>query len=194
MDIEWEKARIRSQIREYRKLLTKEELLQYDKDLLEEFKAAVKADKELKKAFDSSRVVAVYKAVGGELPCDALAAYMRKAGKKTAYPLVKGEDMVFIGVKDPASELIPGSYGIPEPSCKKGIIDSESIDIMILPGIAFDPEGNRLGQGGGYYDRWLSSVPVDKRPLLIGVCMENQMMGLLPVSSSDIPVDMVLCI
>ena len=98
MDTEWEKARIRSQIREYRKLLTNEELLQYDKDLLEEFKAAVKADKELKKAFDKARVIAVYKAVGGELPCDALAAYMRSAGKKTLYPKVKGEDMVFIEV------------------------------------------------------------------------------------------------
>ena len=193
-DIEWEKSRIRSQVREYRKLITKQELEQYDKDLLDEFKAAVKADKDLKKAFDSARAVAVYKAVGGELPCDALAAYMRKAGKKTVYPLVKGDDMVFIEVKDPGTELVPGSFGIPEPDEKKGIFENGNIDIMIMPGIAFDPEGNRLGQGKGYYDRWISSVPEDKRPLLIGVCMEYQMMGLIPVTSSDIPSDMILCI
>ena len=193
-DTKWEKARIRSQVRAYRKLITAQELEQYDRDLLQEFKAAVKADKDLRKAFDSARAVALYKAVRGELPCDALADYIRKAGKKTVYPLVKGSEMVFIEVNDPSTELVHGSFGIPEPDERKGIFRNEDIDIMIMPGIAFDPEGNRLGQGGGYYDRWNASVSEDKRPLLIGVCMEYQMMSLIPVDPSDIPSDMVLCI
>ena len=192
-DIEWEKSRIRSQVREYRKLITEEELTEYDKGLLDEFKAALKADKEFKKIYDNARVIAVYKAVGGELPCDALAAYMRSSGKKTLYPRVQGDDMVFIEVKDPKKELQKGSFGIPEPDGKKGAFDGK-IDIVIMPGIAFDPEGNRLGQGKGYYDRWIASVPESDRPLLIGVCMEYQMMGLIPVNSSDIPSDMILCI
>ncbi len=193
-DIEWEKARIRSQVREYRKLITGQELDQYDRDLLDAFKDALKTDKDLKKAFDAARAVAVYKAVGGELPCDALAAYMRKEGKKTLYPLVKGDDMVFIDVTDPDKELVPGSFGIPEPDGGKGAFENGKIDIVIMPGIAFDPEGNRLGQGKGFYDRWLASFPEGKRPLLIGACMEYQMMGLIPVYTSDIPADMVLCI
>lgn len=192
-DIEWEKSRIRSQVREYRKLITEEELTEYDKGLLDEFKAALKADKEFKKIYDNARVIAVYKAVGGELPCDALAAYMRSSGKKTLYPRVQGDDMVFIEVKDPKKELQKGSFGIPEPDEKKSAFDGK-IDIVIMPGIAFDPEGNRLGQGKGYYDRWIGSVPESDRPLLIGVCMEYQMMGLIPVNSSDIPSDMILCI
>ena len=192
-DIEWEKSRIRSQVREYRKLITEEELTEYDKGLLDEFKAALKADKEFKKIYDNARVIAVYKAVGGELPCDALAAYMRSSGKKTLYPRVQGDDMMFIEVKDPKKELQKGSFGIPEPDGKKGAFDGK-IDIVIMPGIAFDPEGNRLGQGKGYYDRWIASVPESDRPLLIGVCMEYQMMGLIPVNSSDIPSDMILCI
>jgi len=192
-DIEWEKSRIRSQVREYRKLITEEELTEYDKGLLDEFKAALKADKEFKKIYDNARVIAVYKAVGGELPCDALAAYMRSSGKKTLYPRVQGDDMMFIEVKDPKKELQKGSFGIPEPDEKKSAFDGK-IDIVIMPGIAFDPEGNRLGQGKGYYDRWIASVPESDRPLLIGVCMEYQMMGLIPVNSSDIPSDMILCI
>lgn len=192
-DIEWEKSRIRSQVREYRKLITEEELTEYDKGLLVEFKAALKADKEFKKIYDNARVIAVYKAVGGELPCDALAAYMRSSGKKTLYPRVQGDDMMFIEVKDPKKELQKGSFGIPEPDEKKSAFDGK-IDIVIMPGIAFDPEGNRLGQGKGYYDRWIASVPESDRPLLIGVCMEYQMMGLIPVNSSDIPSDMILCI
>ena len=66
-DIEWEKARIRSQVREYRKLITGQELDQYDRDLLDAFKDALKTDKDLKKAFDAARAVAVYKAVGEDL-------------------------------------------------------------------------------------------------------------------------------
>lgn len=193
-DTEWEKSRIRSQVREYRKLITDEELERCDRDLLDEFKAALKADRELKKIFDAAGAVAVYKATGGELPCDALAEYIRNRGKKTLYPLVKGDDMVFIDVKDPSKELRPGSFGIPEPDEAKGIFAGELTDIVIMPGIAFDPEGNRLGQGRGYYDRWIASLPENKRPLLIGVCMEYQMMGLIPVNSSDIPADMILCI
>ena len=192
-DIEWEKSRIRSQVREYRKLITAEELAGYDKDLLDEFKAALKADKEFKKLYDKARVIAVYKAVGGELPCDALAAYMRSSGKITLYPRVNGDDMVFIEVSDPGKELVKGSFGIPEPDDKKGAYEGVP-DIVIMPGIAFDPEGNRLGQGRGYYDRWIASIPDDRRPLLIGVCMEYQMMGQIPVNSSDIPSDMILCI
>ena len=193
-DIAWEKAHIRSQIREQRKFITKDELEAADKALLDEFKAVLKQDKSFKKIFDKARAVAVYKAVGGELPCDALAAYIRNTGKKTVYPLVKGEDMVFIEVKTPGKELISGNYGIPEPDEKKGIFDDGKIDIVILPGIAFDEAGNRLGQGKGYYDRWIGSLRKDIRPVLIGVCMEFQMMSMIPTETSDIPADMLLCI
>lgn len=193
-DISWEKAHIRSQIREQRKFITKDELEAADKALLDEFKAVLKQDKSFKKIFDKAHTVAVYKAVGGELPCDALAAYIRNTGKKTVYPLVKGDDMVFIEVKNPGKELIPGSYGIPEPDEKKGIFDGGKIDIVILPGIAFDEAGNRLGQGKGYYDRWIGGLKKDSTPLLIGVCMEFQMMSMIPTETSDIPADMLLCI
>ncbi|MBR5387682.1 MAG: 5-formyltetrahydrofolate cyclo-ligase [Clostridiales bacterium] len=193
-DIAWEKSHIRSQIREQRKFITKDELEAYDKDLVAEFKAALKEDASLRKAYDKARVIAVYKAVGGELPCDALAAYFKNAGKKTVYPRVKGDDMEFVEVRNPSKDLVPGAFGIPEPAQALQPFDNEKIDIVILPGIAFDQEGNRLGQGKGYYDRWLSSFPQDKRPLLIGVCMQFQLMSEVPVISSDIPSDMILCL
>ena len=193
-DLNWEKSRIRSQIREYRKLLTEDELKACGRDLLDEFKAVLKQDKELKKIYDKARFVAMYKAVGGELPCDALAEFIRSSGKKTLYPRVCGEKMDFVEVKDPRKELVKGSFGIPEPSASAKETSKEQIGIVIMPGIAFDREGNRLGQGKGFYDRWLSSFPEGKRPFLIGVCMEFQMMSAIPVSSSDIPADMILCI
>lgn len=193
-DTAWEKSHIRAQIREQRKFLVKEELEQAGKDLAAEFKAALKEDASLRKAYDKAKVIAVYKAVGGELPCDALAHYFRNTGKKTCYPRVNGDDMEFVPVKNPDKEMVPGSFGIPEPSSSLKAVDNESVDIVIMPGIAFDQEGNRLGQGKGYYDRWISSVGEGKRPLLIGVCFTFQLMSQVPVTSSDIPADMVLCI
>lgn len=192
-DISWEKSHIRSQIREQRKFLVKEELEQGGKDLVAEFKAALKEDASLRKAYDKAKVIAVYKAVGGELPCDDLALYFKNTGKKTVYPRVNGDDMEFVTVKNPDKELVPGNFGIPEPVSSLQAVGNESVDIMIMPGIAFDQEGNRLGQGKGYYDRWIASVGKN-RPLLIGVCFTFQLMSEVPAASSDIPADMVLCI
>lgn len=187
------KAVIRQEIKEQRKLLTPEELSSYDSDLLSEFKAVLKEDKELRAAFDRATHVAVYKALGGELPCDALSEYIRRSGKKTLYPRTTEEGMTFHIVNDPSKELVKGRFGIMEPSDDIESYKGDT-DIMIMPGVAFDYEGNRIGRGKGYYDRWLSSVPSEKRPLLIGVCLSFQMMTSVPSESSDIPADMVLCI
>lgn len=187
------KAVIRQEIKEQRKLLTPEELSSYDSDLLSEFKAVLKEDKELKAAFDKADHIAVYKALGGELPCDALSGYIRSAGKKTLYPSTTGDGLTFHVINDPERELVKGRFGIMEPSPDIGVYTGDT-DIMIMPGVAFDYEGNRVGRGKGYYDRWLSSVPQERRPLLIGVCLNFQMMTSVPSESSDIPADMVLCI
>lgn len=193
-DIAWEKVHIRSQIREQRKFLSEEELASCGKDLLNEFKAILKEDKNFKKTFEKARSIAVYKAVRGELPCDALADYIRNSGKKTLYPRVNGNNMEFVKIGNPGKELVPGNFGIPEPSSKLPAADNKDIDIVIVPGIAFDEEGNRLGQGKGYYDRWIGSIEESKRPLLIGACMRFQLMSKVPSETSDIPVDMLLCI
>ena len=193
-DTAWEKAHIRSQIREQRKFITQDELAAGDRDLLSEFKAVLKEDKSFKKVFDKAHTVAVYKAVRGELPCDALTNYFKGSGKKIVYPRVQSDDMEFVEIRNAAKELVPGAFGIPEPAASLKPYAKDKIDIVIVPGIAFDEAGNRLGQGKGYYDRWIASFPEDKRPLLIGVCMDFQLMSLIPVESSDIPVDMLLCI
>ena len=187
------KALIRQEIKEQRKLLTPEELGAYDADLLAEFKAVLKEDSSLRKAFDKASSVAVYKATGGELPCDALASYIRSRGKKTLYPKTSGDGMAFYDIKDPEKELVPGNFGIQEPSGGSPYPD-DKVDIMIMPGVAFDEEGRRVGHGKGFYDRWLSKLPEQGRPLLIGVCMRFQLMTEVPSDSSDIPADMVLCI
>lgn len=191
-DVTFEKNRIRSQIREQRKILSESELKTADKNLLAEFKDALTRDKDMKRVFDKAKYIAVYKGVKGELPCDMLCDFLRQSGKKTCYPRTEGKDMVFCEVKDPSKELIKGQFGLLEPAKDALTVDNKEISIMIVPGIAYDEEGYRIGQGGGYYDRFIDSLT--NEPLLVGVCMSFQLMSLVPVESTDIPVDVVLCV
>jgi 5,10-methenyltetrahydrofolate synthetase len=193
-DIFFAKTRIRAQIRAQRKQLSPDELNKAQNELLAAFKDAVKADAYLGSVYAKASNIALYESARGELPCDSLAEFIRKEGKNTLYPRTSGKDMEFCVIKDPGSELFPGNFGILEPRPGIDPVSNEDIDIAIMPGIAFDEEGGRVGQGGGFYDRWISSISKDKRPLLIGVCMSFQMMTKVPSCSSDIPADVVLCV
>ena len=194
MDIAERKASIRSDIRAKRKLLSADELKAADEALLTAFRNALEADAVFNEVYSTSKSIAVYKAVGGELPCDALAAFMRSDGKTTVYPRTKGDVMDFCAVKDPSAELVKGDFGIPSPAPEAESIPNGDIDIVILPGIAFDENKRRLGQGGGYYDRFISSFEEGRRPLLFGVCMKFQLVPEVPSEAFDIPVDVLLCI
>lgn len=190
-DISYEKSRIRTQIREQRKLLSENELKAADKRLLDEFKNALAKDKDMKRIFDKAKYIAVYRGVRGELPCEMLCDYLRTCGKHTCYPRTEGQDMVFCDINNP-SKLVKGQYGLLEPSSDTPSVDKRDISIIIMPGIAFDEEGYRVGQGGGYYDRFIASLT--NEPLLIGVCMSFQLMSLVPIETTDIPCDVVLCV
>lgn len=193
-DIFMAKTRVRADIRAKRKELTQDELKKAQESLLAAFKDAVKEDVYLGSVYESARNIALYESARGELPCDSLAKFIREQGKNTLYPRTVGKDMEFCVITDPAAELFPGNFAIPEPRSEIEAVSNEVIDIVVMPGIAFDNEGGRVGQGGGFYDRWISSIPKDKRPLLIGVCMSFQMMPKVPSCSSDIRADVVLCV
>ncbi|MBR1798220.1 MAG: 5-formyltetrahydrofolate cyclo-ligase [Clostridiales bacterium] len=194
MDPIADKAGIRQMIRARRGQISSDELRLMDEELVLCFKERMEQEKKLMNVFKKASVIAVYKAVGGELPCDALASFFRQEGKRTVYPRVKKNNMSFCEISDPDWELIPGSFGIPEPRTEATAVDDEEIDIVIMPGIAFDMDGGRVGQGKGFYDRWLAKLPSDSRPLLIGVCMDFQLFPKVPTCTTDIPVDMILCL
>ncbi|RGS80316.1 5-formyltetrahydrofolate cyclo-ligase [Coprococcus sp. AF21-14LB] len=105
-------------------------------------------------------------------------------------PRVFGREMCFFEIHSRA-DLISGNFGILEPVLRQGIeeaLPSED-SLMILPGVAFDTEGRRLGYGGGYYDRYLEHVSGCKR---IGLAYERQIADVLPQEVSDIAADMVI--
>jgi len=85
------------------------------------------------------------------------------------------------------NNLIPGPiYGIPEPDSEV-FTDTDSIDLILVPGVAFDVRNNRLGRGKAYYDRLLSEVKAIKA----GVCFDFQLFDSIPVDQHDIPMDIV---
>jgi 5-formyltetrahydrofolate cyclo-ligase len=91
-------------------------------------------------------------------------------------------------------DLQEGAFGIMEP-VGESFTDYASIDVVLVPGIAFDDAGHRLGRGRGYYDRFLRSMETasSSYPLLLGVCFDFQKVSSVPVDVNDIPVDSIIC-
>ncbi|MBR1558646.1 MAG: 5-formyltetrahydrofolate cyclo-ligase [Clostridia bacterium] len=108
-------------------------------------------------------------------------------GKRVAVPKVVGKEMVFIWI-DSFDALGPGYYGITEP-VNDGPVADDQTALVLMPGLAFDPEGHRVGYGGGFYDRFLENEP--DHPL-VALCYDFQMYDHLDVESHDVPVDLVI--
>lgn len=140
--------------------------------------------------FNSFQRFAVYMVEDGEID-PALIVKNLWLNKKTCYlPVLSGvEEGRFLKFKSyqPATSLAPNRFGIPEPQGTDGILPAE-LDVVLTPLVAFDPDGNRLGMGGGYYDRTFGNLGGgDKRPHLIGLAYEFQKLEHLEAEAWDVP-------
>jgi 5-formyltetrahydrofolate cyclo-ligase len=106
------------------------------------------------KKFERAHSVGAYFALGSEVKTDLILDEAVRVGKKVSLPRVEGERIRFYEFSD-RQGLIRGRFGIMEPHASSEITD---IDLIIVPGIAFDNEGYRLGYGKGFYDRYLSET------------------------------------
>ena len=103
----------------------------------------------------------------------------------------KTKRMLACEAKDMNKELHHGPYGIRQPKEKsKKPVGLKSINLVIVPGIAFSHDGQRLGRGGGYFDRFLKKLP--KKTLKVGLAFDFQIVKDIPFFPHDIPVDLVL--
>lgn len=186
------KSLIRDAVRTRRQMLTSKQVKYYGDVFAEQFLES--EDDDLIKAINECKCIALYSAVRGELPCDGVADYFLKKGVRVCYPVVKGREMDFYEVKS-LSSMKKGAYGIPEPDTDCPKVEPGEIDIMIVPAIAYNDEGIRLGQGGGYYDKYVNAaLNQAKYPLLVGACYDFQIYSALPVEPHDIAVDMIMCV
>ncbi len=121
-------------------------------------------------AHPALQTVAVFSAVPGEVDLSELVA--RHPDHRWVYPRVDGHGLTFHTVKNPEHDLVPGAFGIREPSPTRPEIPIAHIDAFLCPGLAFDSRGGRLGRGRGFYDRILAEARPDAER--IGVCLPNQ--------------------
>ena len=108
-------------------------------------------------------------------------------GKRVAVPKVYGDEMKFIYLED-LSRVEAGYAGIPEPIAD-GPVAEDREALVLMPGLAFDPQGHRIGYGGGFYDKFLSREPGHPT---VALCYEFQMVDHLETEQFDIPVNTVI--
>lgn len=116
-----------------------------------------------------------------------------KKGKRIGVPITipKTRIMKVSELMDFDKELYLGFYNILTPKDEYiRIISPESIDLVLVPGVAFDRQGYRIGYGGGYYDTFFSKI--DRDTIKIGLCFDMQIISKVPLNRYDIPVDYIL--
>lgn len=145
------------------------------------------------KEFKEARFIFFYAAFRNEVRTENMIKEALQSGKRVALPVVsKKRDRLLISeLKDYDKELAPGFYNIPEQKEKYQRLKLlNEIDLVILPGVGFDEKGNRLGYGGGFYDRLLSET--DHRVTLIGLAYETQITPEIHRSTHDVRVDKIV--
>ena len=136
-------------------------------------------------AWRSAQTVAIFAPQMREPDIELL--WMHGAGKTFAYPrIVEGRLDLFRTAS--LHELAPGAFGVREPLAKLGhAVAPDTLDLILVPGVAFTRGGERLGRGGGFYDRLLASLPA--HTCKVGVCFDAQLLPEFPVESHDQRVD-----
>ncbi|HAI63538.1 MAG TPA: 5-formyltetrahydrofolate cyclo-ligase [Acidimicrobiaceae bacterium] len=138
---------------------------------------------------ERAQVVGGYRAIRGEVDLDAALTRLHDGGAMVTVPRVSGDRLDFLPWS-PTSETVAGSFGIDEPINGEPVQFSQH-DVVLVPLVAFDGTGQRLGQGGGFYDRAIAAAGAG-RPLLIGVAHAFQQVRSVPVEAWDMPLDAVV--
>jgi 5-formyltetrahydrofolate cyclo-ligase len=142
------------------------------------------------KVFKKAKTIMFYIAFRGEVDTTEMIEKARKLGKKVTVPVCR-KNRVTISpcILDHNARFKKGPYGVCEP-VKRTHINLDDLDLVIVPGLAFDAKGNRIGRGKGCYDRFLSLLK--KGTPSIGLAFDFQLFPALPSQTHDISVDKVL--
>ncbi len=136
-----------------------------------------------------SGCLASYVSVRNEVDTHTLIDSALDSGKRVAVPVAKPSHMLVHREIRGLAELKPSGFGLLEPSGEVGVeIQPDTFDIVLVPGLAFDQTGNRIGFGAGYYDRFLSLTPATK----VGLAYDFQLFDRLPTGPRDIPMDLII--
>ena len=144
-------------------------------------------------AFRRATVICCYVALPYEVQTRQMIERMLGRGKRVVVPVSQPRTtrLRLSEVRDPATELSPGAFGVwePVPSARRPV-SARALDLVLVPGIAFDRRGHRLGHGHGYFDRFLARLPKDTPT--VGLAFRFQLVDRLPTAAHDRAVQTVL--
>ena len=174
-----DKKELRRKIREKKRAMTEEQIESASRALGEKF---AQCD-----VYKNARTIYGYLPYNQEVRTVPMLERAMREGKRVAVPKVYGEEMKFIYMDD-LSKVETGYANIPEPIAD-GPVAEDPTALVLMPGLAFDETGNRMGYGGGFYDKFLAKEP--EHPT-VALCYSFQMVDAIPTEDYDIPVDLVL--
>ena len=176
------KARLRAEVRERIRTVAGEKRVE----------AAVRVGETLQRleSWSAARWVGGYVALRDELELSGLLRQRLTLGGRLAVPALDAErgEYVFREIRDWDRDLVPGAFGVREPRPTCGVVDVTWLDFVLVPGIAFDTRGGRLGRGRGFYDRLLAPAV----GVTCGVGMDDQLVPEVPVEAHDIRLNLVV--
>lgn len=145
--------------------------------------------------FRNADTILLFASFRSEVDTRAILRHILKLGKRLILPRVDPHlrQLRLYEVRD-TQALSPGYMGIAEPPAQTGReVQLRDVHLAIVPGLAFDASGNRLGYGGGYYDRLLAAAAHQRDPVVtISFCFEEQITEALPSEPHDIKIDMII--
>ena len=138
--------------------------------------------------YRAAEIVMAYVAARGELLLQRVLEDVLNSGRALALPRCGEKGTMDAYRVTDMRQLRQGAYGILEPDESCPLVPPEDIDLMLIPGTAFDRAGGRIGQGGGYYDRYIQKT----RAVRVGVCHEFALMDRVPTEDHDARMDAVV--
>lgn len=173
------KSELRRMIRDRKRTMTETQIVEASRQLGEKFAAC--------EQYRNAKTIYGYMPYNQEVRTVPMLERAMAEGKQVAVPKVYGDTMKFILVTD-LTQMEKSDYGIPEPVAD-GPVAEDPTALVLMPGLAFTAAGDRMGYGGGYYDKFLSAEP--NHPT-VALCYDFQLLESLPTEQYDIPVDLVL--
>ena len=174
-----DKSALRKSIRAQKRAMTEADIVKKSQLLGEKFFAT--------EAYRNAKAIYGYLPYNQEVRTVPILEQALKDGKRVAVPKCYGDEMRFLWMED-LSLVEKGYAGIPEPIADEPVADDPTA-LVLMPGLAFDPEGHRIGYGGGFYDRFLAAEPTHPT---VALCYDFQMLEKLETEDHDIPTDLVL--
>ena len=137
--------------------------------------------------FRSAPVIMFFASFRSEVETEGMIRQALRSGKRVVLPKVAGKELALYEIRDFDADMEAGAWGIPEP---KPLVPAklDQVDLMIIPGAAFDEQGNRLGYGAGFYDKLLPAF----RGTTVALAFEAQMRKSIPAEKHDVPIQKIV--